>query len=873
MNLQAVVEDLVATADPRRAAILFKEHRGTQGLNASYFQETVRAFGTDPEAAKRLSARHQLMLRYGDEPAYAHRTRGIHERLRGRWLLSAKAFQEAGKAAGDPLEKLTFQFGAVDSLARAGKTDEAVVLGRRLYRQLRKLGEEVQAARLSINVANALLWVDRYREARKWLTAAVPVLEEAEFSTEANMAKLSLSTTELYGGTPQAALDLAEAVLEFANQEELEFLGLQASLNKAHALLLTGKADEALSLLLHINSQSKASESDLARIQEFLGDVYLRLNLFDEARDAYWEALQRKDFLPKPNIAASYLGLGQSCYHDGLYEESWLHLDRGRRLFERAKNYVWAAACQLWIARTAVAMGRPGAEANARAALTKAKAGFSPYFVIDSTLTLCEIRGQSADLPRLKNQVSKYGYMGFEWKILALEAKLAERGKLGKYRKAFNGIISHRALTSSTVSRVNYFQDKQDVLSTYVQLLVESGKSEHVSEAIEAISLSRSAALCDEIISSRAISLSEQQLADLNTLRAELSSVESVGPTSDYRYAPMGQERIRALQRRWIEIVHRVLTPSGQIGTRNSDAKILYQGEHSLHLLHMEGAKTLGLNVEQLREQLGWLKFELLAPMTHRRADPQPCLEEIRRLGKDLDSDALAHSRLETIIAPDGVLWEVPWTALHEDSEVVLALHPRLTHVLDKPIIDPSKVMLWVADSADLEKSSQEANEFLRHYPGAHVCRTAAEVRASFSREVDLLHVISHASLSSRNPMFSAFQFSDGLIFGTEIAESSLKVVFATLSACETGSLSTSVRHEPDGLARALLARGAKTVIGSLWPLDDEAAAMLFTHFYRCLNSGDSVQQSLRSARNVTRGKLPHPYFWASPVLFAGYST
>jgi hypothetical protein len=51
------------------------------------------------------------------------------------------------------------------------------------------------------------------------------------------------------------------------------------------------------------------------------------------------------------------------------------------------------------------------------------------------------------------------------------------------------------------------------------------------------------------------------------------------------------------------------------------------------------------------------------------------------------------------------------------------------------------------------------------------------------------------------------------------------------------------------GLARAFFEAGARTVVGSLWPLRDDEAALVFERFYRHLAAGESVAAALRRAR------------------------
>ena len=62
---------------------------------------------------------------------------------------------------------------------------------------------------------------------------------------------------------------------------------------------------------------------------------------------------------------------------------------------------------------------------------------------------------------------------------------------------------------------------------------------------------------------------------------------------------------------------------------------------------------------------------------------------------------------------------------------------------------------------------------------------------------------------------------------------------------------------------------GAKSVIISLWDVEDESTSLLFAKFYEYLKSGSSKAESLRLAKvylkNETR--FDHPFYWAPFVL------
>lgn len=84
-----------------------------------------------------------------------------------------------------------------------------------------------------------------------------------------------------------------------------------------------------------------------------------------------------------------------------------------------------------------------------------------------------------------------------------------------------------------------------------------------------------------------------------------------------------------------------------------------------------------------------------------------------------------------------------------------------------------------------------------------------------------------------------------------------------TLSACETAE---GNERAPLGIAGAAIRARAKSVLGTLWPVEDTAAKTLMGRFYRGLAEGHlSKAEALRQAQLELIGQLDyqHPFYWA----------
>ena len=105
----------------------------------------------------------------------------------------------------------------------------------------------------------------------------------------------------------------------------------------------------------------------------------------------------------------------------------------------------------------------------------------------------------------------------------------------------------------------------------------------------------------------------------------------------------------------------------------------------------------------------------------------------------------------------------------------------------------------------------------------------------------------------------------DGILNAIEV--SSLELVgteLVVLSACETGLGTVHVWEGVFGLRRAFALTGAKTLVMSLWKVEDRQTVKLMVGFYRQLRSGRSRGEALRGAQLELKKRYPSPYYWAA---------
>ena len=149
---------------------------------------------------------------------------------------------------------------------------------------------------------------------------------------------------------------------------------------------------------------------------------------------------------------------------------------------------------------------------------------------------------------------------------------------------------------------------------------------------------------------------------------------------------------------------------------------------------------------------------------------------------------------------------------------------------------------------------------------------TAASVAKVVNQNPLVLSGLILAGANHRNA--TAPDQEDGVLTAEEVAALNLNgVEWAVLSGCDTGVGEVRAGAGVFGLRRAFQAAGARTVIMSLWPVEDQTTRQWMTTLYRArltrkLSTASAVREAglalLRARR--TRGLSAHPFYWAAFV-------
>jgi CHAT domain-containing protein len=279
-----------------------------------------------------------------------------------------------------------------------------------------------------------------------------------------------------------------------------------------------------------------------------------------------------------------------------------------------------------------------------------------------------------------------------------------------------------------------------------------------------------------------------------------------------------------------------------------------------------------------------------------------------QKLFQQLLGNIPAYTRnTEVILVPDGELHLLPFGALIDGSHYVieshtLAVSPSGTvfHILKEregafdakshpyvgvaawTQVKPSpfeRVLRAVngpkeSEFVPLPESKKEVETAGADLPKPSTILLGADATETRFKELPLdqyqvLHLALHGYVDPIYPDRSALVFApekngpnDGLLQVREIRQMRLGASLVTLSACDTG-IGPAGAAGINNLVTAFIDGGARSVVSTLWELEDHSTTRLMTNFYANLKT-ESKAQALRGAQLELLRAGFSPYFWAS---------
>ena len=145
-----------------------------------------------------------------------------------------------------------------------------------------------------------------------------------------------------------------------------------------------------------------------------------------------------------------------------------------------------------------------------------------------------------------------------------------------------------------------------------------------------------------------------------------------------------------------------------------------------------------------------------------------------------------------------------------------------------------------------------------------------------------ILHFGTHAEVNDTNPLNSHLILNksqgeeDGYLHNYEIYNLPLQASLVSLTACETGIGKLQAGEGMLSMARAFRYAGCPSIAMSLWKIDDQSSAKIMQRFYTNLNQKMPKHTALRKAKleflSSSPQELSNPLFWAGMIVVGNVS-
>ena len=239
----------------------------------------------------------------------------------------------------------------------------------------------------------------------------------------------------------------------------------------------------------------------------------------------------------------------------------------------------------------------------------------------------------------------------------------------------------------------------------------------------------------------------------------------------------------------------------------------------------------------------------------------------------------------DLVIVPDGALCFIPWATVIESIRIRTV--PSLTSyhlILSVPEDYHKKTGALLVGNPYLEQLKKPLDDLpyaqkevemiatiLRSRPLTGRQATKAEVMKRIPA-VGLIHIAAHGNRRtgeialSPNPGWTS-QFpeeEDYILKMSDVQAANLRASLVVLSCCHSGRGKILKGEGMVGIARAFLAAGARSVLVSLWAIDDEATMVFMKSFYQYLKDGKTASAAVHeSMKSLRESKFSAVRYWA----------
>jgi CHAT domain-containing protein len=486
---------------------------------------------------------------------------------------------------------------------------------------------------------------------------------------------------------------------------------------------------------------------------------------------------------------------------------------------------------------------------------------------------------------------------GLLWPTLLDRARIARRAGDAKLaetllKEAVEVIEKQRASINTETGRIGYVGDKQAVYQELVSLLCAGNRA---AEAFQYVERAKGRALVDLLASQTniaprgrdtvQISRTLDQIALAEKTTATVADPAVQGDVAGTRGVVLQLKKdLRAQDPEYASLVTvtdvNVKTIQARLG---ADETLLeyYATEQEWYafVLRRDGIRVtkldgtgLAKNVLDFREKL--TRFVSSEYVPYAKALYRQVINPV--------AGQITTSRL--IIVPHGVLHYLPFGALSSGKDFLIDRYQirilpnaSILGILKDRARNDRQAVLILGNpdlknpAYDLKYAEEEARSLGKIIPHATILlrnNARASVIHEKGNQYRILHFAAHGVFDPENPLNSALLLAgngvhDGLLRAGDLYQLRLNNDLITLSACETALSTISKGDDVIGFTRGFLYAGARSIVSSLWKVDDKATRDLMVGFYERIPRMEK-DKALREAQLNVKKRHPHPFYWAA---------
>ena len=490
-------------------------------------------------------------------------------------------------------------------------------------------------------------------------------------------------------------------------------------------------------------------------------------------------------------------------------------------------------------------------------------------------------------------QIEQLG--GIYWIVLLDRARIAlgeDQKNVAEemLKKAIDVIERQRSSINTEAGRIGFVGDKQAVYSELTVLLLADGRN---AEAFAYVERAKARALVDLLASQKNLSARSGQTLDIldqaesnQNIVAQANDKESVSKTRSVVLALKKDLREKAPE---LASLVTVATPAtaeiqNMLGADETLLEYYSMGtDWHVFIVTSQSIMAQKLATTDLENTISAFRQNITT------RNSAALNQQTQILYRQLFAPALpAIKTKKLIIVPHGALHYLPFAALSDGKEYLIDrfsirmlpsasvlnfLQVREKHaetgtalIFGNPKLGDPKY--------DLKFAQDEALAIGKIIPKSNVLLRAEASETNLKKyggNYAIIHLAVHGIFDMDKPLDSALLLSrdkdnDGMLKAGDLYNLSLNADLVTLSACETALGKVSTGDDVVGFTRGFLYAGTRSLISSLWQVDDQATRDLMVNFYSNLTKMKK-DEALREAQLKVKKQYPQPFYWAAFLL------